>query len=106
LKKRAFFYLKPSHDLKIALTPENPFWQGISYQYGIGVRRNPEEAVMWYTRAAEAGNVESMLNLAYCYANGTGVREDMKAYVSWLKSAAARGSVKATSLLNMHHGRM
>ena len=43
---------------------------GIAYQYGIGVRRNPEEAVTWYTRAAGAGNVESMMNLAFCYADG------------------------------------
>ena len=29
-------------------------------QYGIGVRRNAEEAHVWYSRAAEAGSVDSV----------------------------------------------
>ena len=77
---------------------------GISYQYGIGVRRNPEEAVLWYGRAAEAGNVDSMLNLAYCYADGIGVREDMSMYERWLERAVNAGSAKAASLLGMRKG--
>ena len=77
---------------------------GISYQYGIGVRRNPEEAYKWYWRAAEAGNVEGMLNLAYLFAHGIGVQEDMQMYETWLRKAAAAGSDKAISLLQMYKG--
>jgi hypothetical protein len=29
-------------------------------QYGIGVRRNAEEAHVWYSRAAEGGSVDSV----------------------------------------------
>ena len=87
---------------------------------------------MWYKRAAEAGNVDSMVNLgrlvplpcevfaaiqsclvtttmcyaAYCYADGIGVREDMSMYESWIQRAANAGSAKAASLLKMHQGRM
>jgi TPR repeat protein len=47
--------------------------------------------VVWYKRAAEAGNVESMLNLAICYGTGIGVLEDAKQYQMWLQRAAEAG---------------
>ena len=47
--------------------------------------------MVWYKRAAEAGNVESMLNLAICYGTGIGVLEDAKQYQMWLQRAAEAG---------------
>jgi len=48
---------------------------------GIGVVKNPVEAVKWYRKAAEQGNVDAQLNLGICYYRGEGVlRDHVEAY--------------------------
>lgn len=58
---------------------------------------NPNEGRMayWYRKAAEQGDVEAQVNLAYCYYIGSGVEQDYAEAVKWYRKAAEKGSAKA-----------
>ena len=49
------------------------------------------EAVKWFAKAAEQGNVEAMYCLGECYRDGSGVDEDQKKAVEWFTKAATQG---------------
>jgi len=68
---------------------------GYCYQYGIGVEKNINEAVAWYRKAADAGNVDAMLNIGSRYMNGIDVRKDMREALAWYRKAADAGNVDA-----------
>ena len=42
---------------------------------GKGVNANHAEAVKWFARAAESGDIEALFNLAFCHENGYGVEK-------------------------------
>ena len=46
------------------------FALGTLYDDGLGVKRNDAEAIKWYKKAAELGNVDAMTNLGIMYENG------------------------------------
>jgi len=46
---------------------------------GTGVGRNPDEAFLWYMRAARQGHVRAMNLVARCYEQGWGVARDVTA---------------------------
>lgn len=43
---------------------------GMAYQSGIGVEKDEKEAVNWYRKAAEQGNVRAQFMLGMAYQNG------------------------------------
>lgn len=43
---------------------------------------------MWFSKAAEGGNVGSMYNLGVCYHNGMGVKQDYLKAAYWFEQAA------------------
>jgi TPR repeat protein len=47
-----------------------------------------KEAVSWYTKAAEAGNVEAQYILGMAYLSGTDLPVDLPAAVNWIEKAA------------------
>ena len=61
-----------------------------------GDHRNDQEAVIWYRKAAEAGDVLGMLDLAGCYELGTGTPPDEEAAVRWYRKAASHRSPSGT----------
>ena len=61
------------------------------YDNGRGVRQDDAQAVYWYRKAAEQGNVEAQHNLGAMYANGQGVRQDHKIAKEWLGKACDNG---------------
>ena len=61
------------------------------YDNGRGVRQDDAQAVHWYRKAAEQGNVEAQHNLGAMYANGQGVRQDHKIAKEWLGKACDNG---------------
>lgn len=71
------------------------------YIEGAALRFDPDQACYWWTKAAEAGNVDAMYNLGLLY-NGdlahTFRPNDEKA-VFWLNEAIARGKVEARQVL-------
>ena len=61
----------------------------IGYCYtvgGYGVEMDYEEAVIWYTKAAELGEADAMYNLALCYYYGYGVEMDQEKGDMWMQA--------------------
>ena len=73
---------------------------GLAYQYGRGVRRDHEEAVQWYRRAAEEGQERGQYRLGLMYENGRGVRRDRVEAVRWYRLAAEQGDADAQEALD------
>ncbi len=60
---------------------------GLCYAFGIGVAANPLEAVAYFLKAAEAGDVVAMRNLGIIYADGRGVPKNVKQALYWFAKA-------------------
>jgi hypothetical protein len=60
----------------------------VCLENGRGADQDDEEAVEWYRKAAEAGNVKAMFNLAVCLENGRGADQDDEEAVEWYRKAA------------------
>jgi TPR repeat protein len=67
-------------------------------------RKEYEQAVEWYTKAAEAGLPKAMFNLAYSLEEGEGVAApDLPAAVDWfLRAAHAGNAASADNLCIMY----
>jgi TPR repeat protein len=64
---------------------------GSHYSSGIGVDKDPSEAIRWYQRAAEKGYALAMHQLGRCYENGYDVPQNLATAVFWYRNAAAAG---------------
>ena len=67
---------------------------GNCYEYGKGgLTKDEAKAVIWYEKAAEAGNANAMNNLGYAYDYGKGglTKDEAKA-VEWYRKAAEGGN--------------
>lgn len=61
---------------------------------------SPDDAVFYYVKAAEAGDVDAMLRAGELYHSGTASAADSPERAAfWLRKAAAAGSAKAKDLL-------
>ena len=60
-----------------------------------GIKQDPNQAAIWYAKAAEQDYVEAQYDLGYCYYNGFGVGHDFVQAVNWWKKAAEKGYVQA-----------
>ena len=74
---------------------EAQFNLGFCYANGQGVRKDKEEAVKWFRRAAEQNYAPAQSNLGYCYDNGRGVVKDYVEAVKWYRKAAEQGHTEA-----------
>lgn len=61
------------------------------YADGRGVRQDDAQAVQWYRKAAEQGNVNAQNNLGVMYAQGRGVRQDLVLAQEWFGKACQNG---------------
>ncbi len=72
------------------------FSLGRLYETGKGVPQDYNEAVGWYTRAADLGNIKAMLKMAVIQREGLpGINPDLASSTAWLQRAAEAGSVPA-----------
>ena len=62
---------------------------------GLGIPADPSQAIVWFQKAAEAGNAAAQNNLGYCYKHGHGVGADLVAAVTWYRKSAQQGDVNA-----------
>ncbi len=65
------------------------------YENGTGVSTNEDEAVKWYTKAAENGNAEAQIELGKRYFEGRGVSTNEDEAVKWYTKAAENGNTDA-----------
>lgn len=71
------------------------------YRDGKGVTKNYNEAVQWYTKAAEHGNASAQYDLGLMYNEGKGVPRDYKEAAAWFTKAANQGLVEAQNSLGL-----
>lgn len=62
-----------------------------SYEEGIGIEQNIEEALNWYLKSANMGNCYAQNSLGYMYEEGIGVEKDEDVAVQWYKLSADQG---------------
>ncbi len=70
-------------------------WLGGMYQDGKGVEQDYQQALLWFTKAAEAGDVKAQFKLGDMYASGEGVAKDQGQAVRWFRKAAEAGNIAA-----------
>jgi len=78
---------------------EDQFLLGRSYARGEGVPQSYEKAGEWYLKAAEAGNIKAMHNLALLYLNGQGAKQSTQEALKWLKKASENDDPKSCAEL-------
>ncbi|KAL0211385.1 hypothetical protein P9112_009683 [Eukaryota sp. TZLM1-RC] len=70
-----------------SFSAEEMFFKGLnSYK-----RHQYQKAVFWYEKAAHAGYVQAMVDLADCFRDGEGVQQDLQQAVLWLQKSAQAG---------------
>lgn len=72
---------------------------GYSYWNGIGIEKDLEKAIKFYTKAAEQGSVFALNNLGYSYLNGIGVEKDLEKAIKFYTKAAEQGNASALNNL-------
>ena len=76
------------------------FALGRLYEAGKGVPQDNLEALAWYTRSADLGNIQAMLKLAILHRDGLpGIAPDLERSATWLQRAADAGSIAAMNEL-------
>ena len=76
---------------KISGNPEEWFQLGWNYQYGDnGTDKNLQQAIHWYTKAAEHGHTRAQFNLGMCYYLDETLR-DLNKMSYWFKKAVENG---------------
>lgn len=68
---------------------------GNAYRLGQGCEVDEVEAVTWYDKAAQAGDVQGQFSLAVMYDQGLGVRPNDKEALRWYLAAAKAGDAPA-----------
>ena len=64
----------------------------VIYEYGKhAVETDVVQAAVWFTKAAEAGNMEAMAELGLCYELGCGVEQSDENALEWYTKAANKG---------------
>ncbi|MBN1141703.1 MAG: sel1 repeat family protein [Deltaproteobacteria bacterium] len=79
-----------------AATSQNPRHRGEAchalaemHEQGLGVPKNPGQALKWYRQAASLGEAESKYRLGYLYETGQGVGRDYRQAAQWYREASA-----------------
>jgi serine/threonine protein kinase len=68
---------------------------GLCYAKGQGITKDATQAVIWFRKAAEQGDVKAQNNLGVCYEEGEGVIKDTAKAVIWYSKAAEKGDADA-----------
>lgn len=87
----------------LKISENNPkAMRDIAYYYfaGIDVEKNSNEAIRWWTLAAEKGDSDAQYMVGICYAEGYGVEKDLDEAIKWLELAMDQGDDDATKYLD------
>ncbi len=75
--------------------PDALYEIGMRYQEGLGLKRDPAEAAVWFDEAAERGSVPAAFQLGSLYEKGIGVDQDAATAIALYRSAARAGNISA-----------
>jgi len=71
--------------------------------YEIGLKsynsKDYAEALKWYKKAADQGNVDAQTRIGFMYSHGQGVKKDYVEAVKWFREASEQGNAPAQSHL-------
>ncbi|RIB16229.1 hypothetical protein C2G38_2091434 [Gigaspora rosea] len=74
--------------------PDEIYWHGYCYEYGIVLEKDENNAFTYYQKSADMNHSNGMYQVGYCYNLGIGVEIDKhKAFTYYLKSAEAGNSM-------------
>ena len=96
------FELMPVSELSSRAAQGNDhaqFYLAKRLQKGEGIAQNTQQAIQWYTKAAQQGVAPAQLNLAIMYLRGEGVQPNLQQARGWLEKAAMRGDNRASYTL-------
>ena len=96
------FELMPVSELSSRAAQGNDhaqFYLAKRLQKGEGIAKNTQQAIQWYTKAAQQGVAPAQLNLAIMYLRGEGVQPNLQQARGWLEKAAMRGDNRASYTL-------
>lgn len=65
-----------------------------------GLKRDPEEAVRWFEKASDRGDLTGLFYLAQAYQEGTGVPQDYKKALELYERGASRGDWEAAQAIS------
>ena len=68
---------------------------GECYFNGFGLERDYEQAVHWFTKAAEQEHIIAQFRLGWCYFDGYGVEQNIEQGFFWTIKSAEQGYVEA-----------
>ena len=72
--------------------PDAMEYLGLYYERNAdGISPDYEQALFWYQKAAEKGNIGSMVSIANMYKNGMGIPKNFAKSLEWLQRAADTG---------------
>src|ERR1700730_3723304 len=86
---------------KESLQPEAMNRLGLMYALGRGVPQDFSEAMQWWIKAADAGSIGALSNIATAYYAGLGVRQSYPEAAKWFHLAAAKGDADAMNVLGL-----
>ncbi len=75
--------------------PDALYEIGMRYQDGLGLKRDPAEAAIWFDAAAERGSAPAAFQLGSLYEKGVGVDRDAAEAITLYRKAARAGNVSA-----------
>jgi TPR repeat protein/serine/threonine protein kinase len=80
---------------------------GLCLAYGIGVKKDLVEALLWFNKAADRGFAGGELNLGWVYRDGLGVSKDYSRAMGWYRRAADQEHAAARNHIGWlyQHGR-
>ncbi len=79
---------------------------GIMYSEGRGVKKNEQDAVIWFCKAAEQGAPNAQYRLGMSYYRGKGIAKDLVQAHGWLTMSAANGCQAAQKVIPTISGEM
>lgn len=68
---------------------------GVMYESGTGVEQDYTQALEWYEKAADLGQITAMGNIGALYMDGNGVEQDYAKALEWYEKAADLGNAYA-----------
>lgn len=86
----------PGH---LELLQEAQFEVGLCYAQGNGVAKDEKEALEWFTKASQLGNINAEYALGYAYMNGLGTKQDYQQAIKHYNIAANNGNIQSQFFL-------
>jgi TPR repeat protein len=81
--------------------PRAQYSMGVLYENGLGVNKDPRQAVAWYLQSAEQGNSDAQYNLGAMHEHGVGIPVNFAEAARWYRPAAEAGDIDALSNLGV-----